>query len=340
MTTVDPRAAALKVTEPVLRGLVGVTSRGLALRSRRTAEHPPPRVTPPERFAGLWNWPYEPRYVTVEPGGYRMAYVQEGPDDGPVALLVHGNPAWGYYYRHAVAPLAQAGFRVVVPDLVGFGRSDKPSTRSAHTYDNHERWLLRLIEQLDLTGVNAHLHDWGGLLGLRVVAFSPHRFARVLVSNTALPLGDGGPVPPLFRRWQLLAQVVPNFGRVLDAASATTLPPSVVAAYDAPFPDHASAYGPRQLPLEVPLRPGDPGARRNREALAALRRFDKPFLTAFSVPDDITTGAAEMLQAAVPGARPEVLGRDHPTFPDTLHYLMEDAPAELTSLMLEFFAGR
>jgi haloalkane dehalogenase len=255
-----------------------------------------------------------------------------------VVLLQHGNPAWGYYYRHAIGPLARAGFRVVVPDLVGFGRSDKPVRRSEHTYAHHEAWLLDLVRQLDLRDVNAHLHDWGGLLGLRLVAFEPERFARVLASNTSLPLGDGGPVPPLFRVWQLGAQVLPTFGRVIRQQSSRPLPAGAVAAYDAPFPDHAAGLGPRQLPLEVPLRPGDAGAARNRQALAALARFDRPFLTAFSEPDDITTGAAELLQATVPGARTQVLGREHATFPGTLHYLMEDAPEELTELMLEFFA--
>ena len=344
MTVVDRTLGrALAASGPVLGGAVGLTGRALDVGERLTAARrarlPRGRTVDPRRFAGLPDWPYEPRWVTVQPGGHRMAYVEAGPPDGPVAWLQHGNPAWGYYFRAAIAPLAAAGFRVVVPDLVGFGRSDRPTSRAAHTYAHHEAWLRSFVEQLDLRDVHAHLHDWGGLLGLRLVAFSPERFRRVLVSNTALPLGDGGPVPPLFRAWQLAAQVLPTFGRVIDQQSRRKLPPSVIAAYDAPFPSHASALGPRQLPLRVPLRVGDEGADRNRAAMTALRRFDKPFLTAFSDPDDITTGAAELFRRHVPGADPGVVGGPHPTFPGTLHYLMEDVPDELVALMLAFFRG-
>ncbi len=322
-----------RVRDAALSGMAGVTA--AVVGARRGPAVPTALPAPVARFEALPGWPYPPRFVQVDPAGYRMAFVDEGPPDGPVVWLQHGNPAWGYYYRHAVAPLAAAGFRVVVPDLVGFGRSDKPTSRSVHTYANHERWLLAFLDALGLEGINAHLHDWGGLLGLRLVAFHPGRFARVLVSNTSLPLGGAGSVPPLFRVWQVGAQLLPSFGRVVAQQSSRPLAPSAREAYDAPFPDRRSSLGPRQLPLEVPLRHDDEGAARNRDAFAALAAFDRPFLTAFSDPDDITTGADRMLQEQVPGAS----GRTHPTFPGTRHYLMEDAPEELIRVMLHFFAG-
>lgn len=338
--------AARPLTRPVTSGLVTLTGRGVlareevAARVRRRPDGPgtawpPAERSPAERFDSLAGWPYETRYVAVQPGGYRMAYVDEGPRDGQVVWLQHGNPAWGYYFRAAIDPLVAAGFRVVVPDLVGFGRSDKPTRRSVHTYANHEAWLLGFLEALDLRGINAHLHDWGGLLGLRLVAFHPERFARVLAANTSLPIGEGGDVPALFRLWQLSAQVLPSFGAVIAQEAARPLPPEVVAAYDAPFPRHGSGLAPRQLPLRVPLRENDDGAARNRATLRALGGFDKPFLTAFSYPDEITKGADTMLQAGVAGAH----GRPHRTFPGTKHYIMEDAPDELTQLMIEFFSG-
>jgi haloalkane dehalogenase len=321
------------VRDRVLGGLAALTAAAVDARGGPPA--PAALPAPAARFENLPDWPYETRFVRVDPAGYRMAYVDEGPRDGPVAWLQHGNPAWGYYYRHAIGPLAAAGFRVVVPDLVGFGRSDKPAGRAVHTYANHERWLLTFLDELGLREVNAHLHDWGGLLGLRLVAFHPDRFARVLASNTSLPLGGDGTAPPLFRIWQVGAQLLPSFGRVIAQQSSRPLPASARAAYDAPFPDRRSSLAPRQLPLRVPLRRDDEGAARNRDAFAALASFREPFLTAFSDPDDITTGADRMLQDQVPGAA----GRVHPTFAGTRHYLMEDAPEELTRVMIEFFSA-
>ncbi len=322
-----------RARDQLLATAVAATTAMVRLRSGDAA--PPAVPADAARFAALEDWPYETRFVRVDPAGYRMAYVDEGPRDGPVAWLQHGNPAWGYYYRHAIRPLAAAGFRVVVPDLVGFGRSDKPLARSVHTYANHERWLLAFLDALDLQHVNAHLHDWGGLLGLRLVAFHPHRFDRVLASNTSLPLGGDGTAPPLFRVWQVGAQLLPAFGGVVAQQSSRPLPASARAAYDAPFPRRRSSLGPRELPLQVPLRHTDEAAERNREAFAALAAFDRPFLTAFSDPDDITTGADELLQQQVPGAA----GRTHPTFPGTRHYLMEDAPEELTRVTVDFFSS-
>lgn len=323
-----------RLTAPLLTGAVAVTERVVGAGGGAGTDGVPARPADDDRFDALPDWPWQPNYVRVEPGGYRMAYVDAGPADGPVVWLQHGNPAWGYYYRHAIGPLVAAGFRVVVPDLIGFGRSDKPASRAVHTYANHEAWLRSMVEQLDLRDVRAHLHDWGGLLGLRIVAFSPERFNRVLASNTGLPFPSGRTVPPLFRIWQVAAQGLPSFGQVIGWQASRPLPPGVKAAYDAPFPDRASSLGPRQLPLRVPLVDGDEAGARNRSALSALGSFEKPFLTAYSVPDDITTGAAELFQATVPGAA----GLEHAEYPGTKHYLMEDVPEELTALMLRFFA--
>ena len=292
--------------------------------------------TPDERFRDLPGWSFAPRYVEVPSGDggvLRVHFVDEGPRDAPVVLLLHGEPSWGYLYRKMIPILAGAGLRAVAPDLVGFGRSDKPLLRSDYTYQRHVDWMRAFVHGQGLRAVTLFAQDWGGLIGLRLVAEEPDRFARVVAANTFLPTGDR-PLGDAFERWRRFSQEVPVFptGGILRGGTTSELPPDVVAAYDAPFPDESFKAGARQFPTLVPTRPDDPASGPNRRAWDALERFEKPFLTAFSDADPITRGAERVFQARVPGAR----GREHPTIRGAGHFLQEDRGEELAKIVLGF----
>jgi haloalkane dehalogenase len=289
--------------------------------------------TPETSFAALPDWPYAPRYVEV--GGVRVHYVDEGPRDMAPVLLLHGEPSWAFLYRKMIPVLVKDGHRVVAPDLVGFGRSDKPDQREDYTYERHVGWMKDAITRLDLRGITLFCQDWGGLIGLRLVAEDGGRFARVVASNTALPTGDQH-VPDAFRAWQAFSQNVPELpvGKILQSGCARGLAPEAVAAYEAPFPDEHYKAGARQFPLLVPTRPDDPASDANRRAWEALRRFDRPFLTAFGDSDAITRGADAVFQKLVPGAA----GQPHVTVERAGHFIQEDAGPELAGIVSAFIA--
>ena len=295
--------------------------------------------TPDERFADLPDFPYAPVHVTFDSGDgdqLRVAVVDEGPSDGEVVLLLHGEPSWSFLYRRMIPVLTGAGLRVVAPDLVGFGRSDKPANRADYSYAAHVDWMRQaLFEGLGLRDLTLVGQDWGGLIGLRLVAEHPDRFARVVVANTFLPTGDQ-PAGDAFLRWQRFARESPRFdvGRVVAGACTTPLPPEVVAAYGAPFPDDTYKAGARAFPELVPTRPDDPAAAANRAAWDVLARWDKPFLTAFSDGDPITRGGDRAFQEMVPGAR----GMPHATLSGG-HFLQEDAGPELARLVVDLVAA-
>lgn len=295
------------------------------------------------RFVGLPDWPYEARYVDVDPGdsiALAMHYVDEGPRGGEVVLLLHGNPAWGYLVRDMIGPLTAAGYRVVVPDLIGFGRSDKPLSREVHTYDNHVVWMRAFVDALDLRDVTMHCQDWGGLIGLRVAAYEQERFARVAASNTALPDGTIGNEEN-FSRWRdQISQQVPEFSRVMQAASRAELTPEQLRAYDAPFPaDDAYDYtaGPREMPAEVPFDPSSPEAIENRVAVLAYAEWGVPIMTLFSE-DEVTgtTAGGQTQLDTLPGAA----GNAQVNLGDSIagHYIREDIPDTVTAYLLEFMA--
>jgi haloalkane dehalogenase len=292
--------------------------------------------TPDERFAGLPGFPFSPRYVEVpDPGGgtVRVHYVDEGPPDADPVLMLHGEPSWSFLYRKMIPIVADAGLRAVAPDLVGFGRSDKPAKRSDYTYQRHVDWMRAVVEQLELTRVTLVGQDWGGLIGLRLAAEDGSRFARIVAANTFLPTGDRHP-GDAFLAWQKFSQETETFpvGRIVNGGCTIDLPPEVIAAYDAPFPDETYKEGARQFPVLVPTAPDDPAAEPNRRAWDALRRWNKPFLTAFSDSDPITGGADRVLQSDIPGAR----GRPHTTIRGAGHFLQEDRGEELARVIVDF----
>ena len=296
--------------------------------------------TPDERFAGLPGYDFEPHYVAVPAGdesgeSIRVHYVDEGDrTSSETVLLLHGEPSWGYLYRKMVGPLVDAGFRVIVPDLVGFGRSDKPADRRDYTYARHVEWMRSaLFDGLDLDGLTLFGQDWGGLLGLRLVAENPDRFRRVVAANTGLPTGDTG-MGEAFLAWQRFSQETPELpvGRIIAGGCGTPLPDEVVAAYDAPFPDESFKEGARQFPVLVPTRPDDPAAPANRAAWEVLAGFSKPFLCAYSDGDAITRGADQLFLATVPGCK----GQPHATIAGGGHFLQEDRGPELAAVVAEF----
>lgn len=296
--------------------------------------------TPDERFVDLPGFDLPPRYAEVpdgDGGTLRMAYVTDGPAGAPVVLLLHGEPSWSYLYRTMIPVLVAAGLRVVVPDLVGFGRSEKPADIADHSYARHVEWLRALcFDVLDLRAVTLVGQDWGGLLGLRLVAEQPERFARVVAANTGLPTGDVD-MPEVWWRFRRAVEQAETLdvGRLVQSGCRTPMPPGVRAAYDAPFPDESYKAGPRAMPLLVPTRPDDPATEANRAAWAALSRSDLPFLCAFSDGDPITAAMAPILRRSVPGAA----GRDHPTITGAGHFLQEDAGPALAVEVARFVAA-
>ncbi|MEV4223980.1 haloalkane dehalogenase [Nonomuraea sp. NPDC049725] len=282
--------------------------------------------TPHDRFADLPGFPYEARYADVG-DGLRMAYAEAGPADGEPVVLLHGEPSWSYLYRDVMRELAAAGLRAIAPDLIGFGRSDKPAEQGDHSYARHVEWTRALLyDALGLTGVTLVGQDWGGLIGLRLAAEHPGRVARIVAANTGLPTGDN-PMPEVWHRFKDAVASAPelDIARFVQSGCATRLPPEVRAAYDAPFPDESYKAGPRAMPGLVPYAPDNPASAANRAAWQVLTTLDRPFLVAFSDGDPITAGMAPVLRRSMPGAA----GRAHPVITGAGHFLQEDAGAEL-----------
>jgi haloalkane dehalogenase len=277
--------------------------------------------TPDDRFADLPGFPYEPRYVEVE--GLRTAYVEHG--DGDPILMLHGEPTWGYLYRHMIPPLAEVG-RVIVPDLVGFGRSDKPVADNAYSYRSHARWLRAFVEALDLRRVTLVGQDWGGLLGLRALAQMPERFVRLVAMNTGLP--DGRDLGEAFMRWRHFSQQqtsmdVPAMMRF--AVRGRTLTDAEAAAYGAPFPSKEYQTGALVFPRLVPVRPDHAGAYDNRVAIETLKTLDLPVLLPWSDGDPITGPWESHLRAIFRNVAPPLV------IEGAGHFLQEDAGEQVAA---------
>lgn len=284
--------------------------------------------TPEARFEGLPDWPYAPKYAEIE-GGLRVHYVDEGAVDAQPVLMLHGEPSWSYLYRHMIGPVADAGFRALAPDLVGFGRSDKPLGRGDYSYAGQVAWMRQWVEALDLRDIILVCQDWGSLIGLRLVAEMPDRFAGVALSNGGLP--EGQAAPRAFAIWRMFALYSPVFpiGRIINAGTRRDLSAAEIAAYDAPFPTRASKVATRVFPALVPLGPNVAVPDQQR-AWAALERFDKPFLCCFSNGDPITRGGDALFTARVPGAARVT----HSTLRGG-HFIQEDDPAGFVEAIRE-----
>ena len=293
--------------------------------------------TPDDRFDDLPDFPFAAHYVTV-PGGegadLRIGYIDEGPRDAAPVLLMHGEPSWSYLYRKII-PRLSGEHRVVAPDLVGFGRSDKPADKEDYSYERHVAWISAWLLALDLKDITLFCQDWGGLIGLRLVAAFPERFARVVVGNTGLPTGTG--MSDGFKTWLQMSQSIPVFpaGMIVNLGTQRELSPEEIAAYDAPYPDESYKVAARIFPTFVPVTPEHASVAENKAAWTVLEAFDKPFLTAFSDKDPVTNGGEAVFQARVPGTK----GRKHVTIEGGGHFLQEDCPDQIADVIDAFIKG-
>jgi haloalkane dehalogenase len=288
--------------------------------------------TPITRFANLPNYNFKANYINIGTSGpLQIHYIDEGPTNGKVILLMHGNPAWVYNFREIIPLLTAAGYRVIAPDLIGFGKSDKPATRNAHNYDRHTAWLTTFIEKMNLQNIHAHLQDWGGLIGLRVIIKNQSRFTKVAVSNTSLP--DGSNNNSALMQWITQSQSVTTYGTVMERGTFTNLTPEEEAAYDAPFPDESFKAAPRQFPLNIPVTLTDAEGLENQQLWLQWQQWQKPFLTIFSDTDPISEGEQQNFITRIPGAT----GQAHKTIPNTNHFIREDAPQIMAQELIQFF---
>lgn len=294
--------------------------------------------TPDERFSALPDYPFLPNYCQIadqDGTELRQHYVDEGPRDAAPVLCLHGEPTWSYLYRHMIPVFAVAGHRVIAPDLIGFGKSDKPADRGDYSYARHVAWMTDFVRRLDLNGITLVCQDWGGLIGLRLLAAMPERFQRVVVANTALPTGDQ-PMGAAFTAWRTFSQQMDPFlsGRIVYGGTTSKISEAEQAAYDAPFPDERFKAGARQFPLLVPDSPDNPESEANRAAWKVLRRLPHPVLTAFGADDRIMAGVDKVFQNLMPGAA----GQAHVTLPNAGHFLQEDVGPELARITCTFIA--
>jgi haloalkane dehalogenase len=293
--------------------------------------------TPEDRFDNLPDYPFDPHYLSISDrsgdAAIRIHHIDEGNSESQPVLMLHGEPSWSFLYRKMVGPFSNAGYRVVAPDLAGFGKSDKPANRSDYSYARHVAWMSDWLQQMDLNNIILICQDWGGLIGMRLVAEQPDRFARVVTSNTMLPTGDHGP-GDAFLKWRKFSQEVPVFptGQIVDMGTVAGLNEAEIAAYDAPFPDETFKEGARQFPLLVPITPDDPESQANRDAWETLMGFKKPWLCAFGDSDPITAAAAPVIQKLIPGCQ----GQPHTTLRGGGHFIQEDCGEELSRLVLEW----
>jgi haloalkane dehalogenase len=301
--------------------------------------------TPDDCFIDLPDFNYQPNYIAIDANvdgilasslKLRIHYIDEGPRDAEPVLLLHGEPSWSFLYRKVISTLLKKGYRTIAPDLIGFGRSDKPSSKTDYTYARHVGWIKSFIEKLDLTNITLVCQDWGGLIGLRIVAQIPHRFVRVVAANTMLPTGQGKP-SQAFLNWRQYSQETKEFncGNIVSGGCTQKLSDEVIKAYNAPFPDDSYKSGARIFPTLVPVTTDDKGAIDNMEAWKSLSKFDKPFLCAFSDGDPVTRGGDKILRQFIPGAKTVT---EHVTIKNAGHFLQEDKGEELGEVVAMFIS--
>ncbi|HNV60905.1 MAG TPA: haloalkane dehalogenase, partial [Rhodoferax sp.] len=291
--------------------------------------------TPEDRFTRIADFPYVPKYVDI--GGLRIATIDEGPRNALPVLLMHGEPTWSYLYRKMIPGLLAAGHRVIAPDLVGFGRSDKPTAKSDYSYANHVAWMVAWMQAIDVKHATLFCQDWGSLIGLRMATHSPERFDRIVLANGGLPTGTQGVTPRAFKLWRAFARFSPWFpiGKIVNSGCAVKLSDSEIAAYNAPFPSSKYEVAARLFPTFVPTDPDDPERAANEQAWEVLKQWHKPFLTLFSSRDPVTRGGDKIFQKLVPGAA----SQPHTTTRGAGHFLQEDKGPELAKTISDFIAA-
>ena len=288
--------------------------------------------TPESNFNELLDYDFEPNYLYLEADSIlRMHYLDEGPTEGKVVLLLHGNPSWVYNFRELIPLLVAEEYRVIAPDLIGFGRSDKPAEREAHTYDNHVKWIAKFITSLNLQQINLHCQDWGGLIGLRVAVLNQGSFSKIAISNTSLP--DGTNVTQTFLAWRNASQSVNPYSSVMERATFSELSILEEEAYDAPFPAEMLRAGPRELPLKVPISTDEEDAVENAGYWEIYASWDIPILTVFSEEDNISAGEQERIIAQWKGAE----GQDHQVLANSSHFIREDRTEQVAEILSDFF---
>ncbi len=289
--------------------------------------------TPDIQFENLPDFPFKPHYFVLEPENIRIHYLDEGSPNSDPILLMHGEPSWSFLYRYMIPPLVKAGYRAVAPDLVGFGRSDKPSEPNDHSYQKHVEWINRWLHKLDLKRITLFCQDWGSLIGLRVAIENSERFSRIVLSNGGLPTGDQA-ASEAFLKWRDFSRTTKVFDLqfIMQSGTKRRLSRRELKAYDAPFPDEIFKAGPRIMPSLVPISPDDPAHEANKRASEAFKSWKKPFLTAFSDSDPITRGGDRFFKEHVPGAK----GQAHKIVQNAAHFVQEDAGPELAQIIVEF----
>ncbi len=287
--------------------------------------------TPEERFENLPGFTFNPHFIKVD--GINIHYLDEGNKQAEVILLMHGEPSWCFLYRHMIPILVKAGFRIIAPDLVGFGRSDKPTEQNDHTYLKHVDWMTKWLKLLDLRNITLFCQDWGSLIGLRLAIENQDRFNRIVLSNGGLPTGEQR-MSEAFTNWREFSRNSPSFDIkfILQGATTTKLSKEVLNGYDAPFPDDTFKAGARILPSLVPISTDDPEHENNKKAIEQFKRWEKPFLTAFSDKDPITRGGDRFWQTLVPGAAEQ----NHVIIKNASHFVQEDKGPELAEVIIEF----
>jgi len=298
--------------------------------------------TPDNRFKRLSHYPFAPHYVELNSEslradgieGLRMHYVDEGSPDADPVLMLHGEPSWSYLYRYMIPVCAAAGHRVIAPDLIGFGKSDKPVNTKDYSYLRHMKWLQAFIDQLDLKNITLVCQDWGSLLGLRLAAENDSRFKAIVVGNGMLPTGEQN-LPAAFKLWRAFALHSPWFpiSRIVEFGSFKRFSKDERQAYDAPFPSAKYKAGARAFPALVPSSTDDPASAANIAAWEVLKNWQKPFLTLFSNGDPITRGGDKYMQQRIPGANKQA----HSTLKGG-HFLQEDAGFEFAQAINRLLA--
>ncbi len=292
--------------------------------------------TPDERFENLLEYAFDPHYMELPDhdfGSLRLHYVDEGPQDGAIILLLHGQGCWSYIFRHMIPVLAAAGYRVIAPDFIGFGRSDKLPATDDYTFEKHVGWLKSFFMAMDFEDITAYFFDWGGYFGLRIAAECPHFFAKIALSNTQLPTGNASG-REWFINWRTEQLALPKFpqGEMVNSGTKKRLSPETIAAFDAPYVDETYKAGPRRCPMILPISPDMDSVPENLAAWKLLADWKKPVLTLFTADFNGTAMGPEKLLHHIPGAQ----GQAHELFKDVGFYIVEDKPLELAQHLLKF----